>query len=115
MTFLNASDFGTLRVLAARWGSGRLSARHGSELGDALNAIDGRRDSGPDFLEASVHGDSLPQMEAAALSLAVCLYGPEAKLEVVGAGTVRTYHRAVGERFTVRVHVRCLNYEEIRK
>lgn len=115
MTFLNASDFGTLRDLAARWGNGWVSARYGSELDDALNAIDGHRSSGPDFLEASVHGDGLPQMEAAALALALCLYGPEAKLEVVETGTVRTHHRAVGERFAASVLVRCLNYEEVRK
>jgi hypothetical protein len=115
MTFLNTSDFGTLRDLAARWGKGRMSARYGSELDGALNTIAARSTDGPCFLDANVHGDSIPEMEAAALLLAACLYGPEAKLEVVDTGTVRTHHRAVGERFTAFVRVRCLNYEEVRQ
>lgn len=115
MTFLDLSDFDALRALAARWGGGLMSDRFSRELQGALADIAARRRSGPDFLDASVHGDSLPEMEAAALALAAGLYGQEAKLEVVDTETVRTYHRAPGERFTTHVRVRCLNYEEVRK
>jgi hypothetical protein len=112
---LSASDFSALRSLASRWEGGLLSSRCSRELHEALNEIAARSTSGPDFLEASVNGDSIPEMEAAALLLAACLYGPEAKLEVAGTGTVYTHHRAAGERFTANVRVRCLNYEEVRK
>jgi hypothetical protein len=113
VTTFYASDFSALRRLASRWDGGLLSSRCSRELHETLDEIAARSASGPDILEASVNGDSIPEMEAAALLLAACLYGPEAKLEVVGTGTVRTYHRAVGERFTASVRVRCLNYDEV--
>lgn len=115
MTTFYASDFKALRCLASRWDGGLLSARCSRDLHKALDEIAARSTSGPDFLEASVNGDSIPQIEAAALLLAACLYGPEAKLEVADTGTIRTYRRAAGERFTALVRVRCLNYAEIER
>lgn len=110
-----STDFGTLRDLAARWGNGWVSARYGSELADALNAIDGRRRSGPDFHKAVVQADSIPELEAAALASAAELYGPDAKLVVEGVGTIGTAFVRSRGRFMTDVLVRCLNYEEVRK
>lgn len=115
MIFPGRSDFDALRALAARWGGGIMSDRFSRELQGTLADIAARRRSGPDFLDASVHGDSLREMESAALALAAGLYGRDAKLEVVDTETIRTYLRAPGERFTTHVRVRCLNYEEIRQ
>ncbi len=115
MTFLNASDFGILRDLASRWGRGWVSARYAAELDDALNAIDGRRRTGPDFHKAYVQADSIPELEAAALASAADLYGPDAKLVVEDIGTIDTAIIRSRGRFLTAVLVRCLNYEDVRQ
>jgi hypothetical protein len=70
-------------------------------------AIAGRagRD-GPDLLDASGRGDSLPEMRASAMAKARKLYGPDAELRVDHASPVRTY----GTGFTCCFTIRCLNF-----
>jgi len=109
---LASTDFRRLRALAEQW-RGQHRPRAAEDLNAALDAIAARYRSGPDFLDAIVYGDSLPEMEAAALARAAGLYGPDAKLEIVSSGDVRTYGRRIGDRFTTSFRVRCLNYAEI--
>lgn len=61
---------------------------------------------GPDLLEATGRGETLPEMRAAAMAKARALYGQDAELRVESAGRIRTY----GTGFICMFTIRCLNF-----
>lgn len=107
---LALSDIRALRDLAGRWEHDRRAAAFAVDLHAVLDEIDARRTTGPDFLNATVRGYSLPEMEALALAKGTALYGPDAKLEVVKRGDVDSY---AGGRFSTCIRLHCLNYAEV--
>lgn len=62
--------------------------------------------AGPDLLDATGRGDTLPEMRAIAMAKARKLYGDDAELRVEDAGRVRSY----GTGFTCVFTIRCLNF-----
>ena len=117
---VSEGDLGSLRALARYW-RGRdggvfravLYGRCAAQLETVLDGISRRRAAGGDKLAAAVHGDSIPELHAAALAKAGKLYGPDAVFAVESTGIVHAMHDTSKGLFYADVRVRCLNYAEI--
>lgn len=106
------ADFHRLWGLARTWGATYRYRPAAAELDAALRQIEGARTDGPDFLDAFVYGNSIPELRSAALAEAEALWGEKADAAVEGVGTIHTASSARGS-FNATVTVRCLNYAEI--
>src|SRR5580698_8462319 len=74
--------------------------------------ISERPPDGPDVLNVSVYGDSIPGLGVAALGVGRQLYGARAELAVERVGSIDSACGSKGRFFTV-VRVRCLNYADL--
>ena len=109
-------DFRKLQDLASRWNETLVRRGAAADLRAALAAIDKARRSGPDFLSANVRGNSIPELQDAALRQAADLWGPDADAVIEEIDTPDSgYSTSGGGRFHTRIRVRCLNYTEILK
>jgi hypothetical protein len=97
---VSQGDLGRLRRLAGAWYRAnawqRLSLGWSAwrDLTALLDEIEARRAKGGDELCAHVRGDSIPEMEAAALLKAAELWGPDAELAIEETGTVSAHSPA---------------------
>ena len=106
-------DLARLRALVDQWRRADREWTVIRDLEEALTEIEARRAKGGDVLDAGVHGDSVPDLHAAALLKGAELWGPRAELAVEETSAVRARHDTIRGRFSADVRVRCLNYAEI--
>lgn len=105
-------DLRRLRALARQWREEDRDWTAVRDLTELLDEIETRREAGGDMLGATVRGDSVSELKAAALLKAAELWGPDADLAIESVGSVGTALGSRG-RFIATVYVRCLNYAEM--
>lgn len=109
MITVTRSEMTSLRNLAGQWRAGRRGQKAAAQLDAVLDYFAGRAD-GPNLLAADVYGNTVPDLERAALYEARRLYGEQADLRIEHTGRVSTAFRTDKGRFTAEVLVRCVNF-----
>jgi hypothetical protein len=107
------SDLGKLCALSRQWHGNPFGLGRARDLAAVLEGIIARRSKGGDVLQADAHGDSVPELHAAALAKAAELWGPRAQCEVQSTGTVIDTGRPGRPAYSAFVYVRCLNFAEV--
>lgn len=73
-------------------------------------AVTRRPPPGPETLYAKVRGDTMPELEEAAIREARDLYGERAELSIAGQEAVHTAWDPREGRYFTTIEVRCVNY-----